>query len=281
MIRNKLNVSVRLLAAVYLLLGLTTAHASDDPSDIFSDNYDPFVNDHYYPDEIVRICPRNYALAEFTSSTQGFCIDTPPAIMCGSQSDLTTSISPTESITSFAITSDSDCAKRELLYQYLVEHPNDPVLYEISATAYEMIMTFRSTFIFDPPVSAATSGQPAISALTGPESSPFGRIEHEILTLDIFGGDLPPDVMFRESPTLASIGLTEAKLVGTDSSGDPIYRVDSFFDVFLEVSLDGGQSWTPLDEPLHLVGAVPEPHSLLLGVLACLALSGRRRSLPT
>ena len=36
-----------------------------------------------------------------------------------------------------------------------------------------------------------------------------------------------------------------------------VFRIDSFFDVFTELTLDGGQSWTPGGSPMHLTG-VPE-----------------------
>ena len=46
-------------------------------------------------------------------------------------------------------------------------------------------------------------------------------------------------IMIRESPTLASTGRTT---IATLSDG---YLISSFFDVFTEVSLDGGMSWNP------------------------------------
>ena len=45
--------------------------------------------------------------------------------------------------------------------------------------------------------------------------------------------------MVRESPSLASLGRTSVR---TDSTG---YQISSFFDIFTEVSLDGGQTWSP------------------------------------
>jgi hypothetical protein len=58
----------------------------------------------------------------------------------------------------------------------------------------------------------------------------------EMLQLDIIGGPF----MIRESPTRASTGKTAI----TDLGGG-LYRIDSFFDVFTELSLDGGQTWHP------------------------------------
>ena len=62
----------------------------------------------------------------------------------------------------------------------------------------------------------------------------------EMLMLDISGGNLPAGCMIRESPTMASMGKTNIS-----STMDGMYHIDSFFDVFTELSLDGGQSWMP------------------------------------
>ena len=67
-----------------------------------------------------------------------------------------------------------------------------------------------------------------------------------MIQLDLSGGSLPPGVMIRESPTLASTGQTML----TDQGGGN-FRIDSFFDVFTELSLDGGQSWTPSNGSSH------------------------------
>src|SRR5207244_12557307 len=50
---------------------------------------------------------------------------------------------------------------------------------------------------------------------------------------------LPAGVMIRESPTRASTGKTSIRQVPGGN------MIGSFFDVFPEISLDGGQSWTP------------------------------------
>ena len=53
-------------------------------------------------------------------------------------------------------------------------------------------------------------------------------------------------VMLRESPTRASTGRVR---VCTCPDG---YMVSSFFDIFTEISLDGGQSWLPASAPMHV-----------------------------
>jgi len=53
-------------------------------------------------------------------------------------------------------------------------------------------------------------------------------------------------VMLRESPTLTSIGKTRLRRIGGG------YMMSSFFDIFTEISLDGGQSWSPVVNPSHV-----------------------------
>ena len=65
-------------------------------------------------------------------------------------------------------------------------------------------------------------------------------IDTEMLQLDINGGGLPAGVIIRESPTLPSRGMTQI-----DPQADGSFRIHSFFDIFTEVSLDGGQNWSP------------------------------------
>jgi hypothetical protein len=59
----------------------------------------------------------------------------------------------------------------------------------------------------------------------------------EMLQLDLNGGG---GVLVRESPTKQSTGKTAI----TDVGGGQ-FRIDSFFDVFTELSVDGGQTWHP------------------------------------
>src|SRR5262249_25431390 len=70
--------------------------------------------------------------------------------------------------------------------------------------------------------------------------------ETEMLSLDLTG--LPGGVMIRESPTRASLGRTSI-----EPNPDGTYRIGSFFDVFTEISLDGGANWTPATAPATVV----------------------------
>jgi hypothetical protein len=61
----------------------------------------------------------------------------------------------------------------------------------------------------------------------------------EMLQLDVAGGDLPPGMMIRQSPTKRSFG--QLRVQPAQGGG---YLMASFFDLWTELSLDGGQTWT-------------------------------------
>jgi hypothetical protein len=69
----------------------------------------------------------------------------------------------------------------------------------------------------------------------------------EMLQMDLRGGTLPPAVMIRESPTRQSTGRT---CLGENDSGQ--HLIGSFFDVFTELTLDGGQTFAPATRPARL-----------------------------
>jgi len=85
---------------------------------------------------------------------------------------------------------------------------------------------------------------------------PITQYATELLALDLTGGTLPVGVMLRESPTLASTGGVTIVDLGSQ------YAIDSFFDVFTELSLDGGQSWTPSSDKLRITTVIPEPTTM-------------------
>lgn len=105
-------------------------------------------------------------------------------------------------------------------------------------------------------------------------------IDIEILQMNLVGGALPPPVMIRESPTRQSTGRTQITPVGGG-----LYHIDSFFDVFTELSLDGVSNWTPGSRAggdgnmrMRLQSApVPEPATLALAGAALAAAVRRRR----
>jgi len=69
----------------------------------------------------------------------------------------------------------------------------------------------------------------------------------ELLTFEWGGSTAPAGVMVRESPSLASTGRTT---ITTLSGGQ--YRIESFYDVWLEISLDGGGTWHPSEAVVRM-----------------------------
>jgi uncharacterized repeat protein (TIGR01451 family) len=78
----------------------------------------------------------------------------------------------------------------------------------------------------------------------------------EMTTLNLSGGNLPGGIMVRESPTKQSLGRTSVR---NDASG---YHISSFFDIFTEVSLDGGNTWSPATtQPVLMAASTNGPAS--------------------
>ena len=103
----------------------------------------------------------------------------------------------------------------------------------------------------------------------------------EMLMLDLHGDSALGPFMLRESPTRQSLGQTK-RLNGLPP-GTPY--IGSFFDIFTELSIDGGQTWieslgssrfTLQGGPTVPVPEVPEPGTWLLMGTGVAALVRRR-----
>jgi hypothetical protein len=140
-----------------------------------------------------------------------------------------------------------------------------------------MLETFDSTVVGNVSVNG---GPPSPISLFGPVSvflsgyslSATGTFNTEMLALTLQSGG---PIQIRESPTQQSSGQTKITDLGSG-----LFRIDSFFDVFTELSIDGGQTWNPSVGSTHvdltntpLPGALP----LFAGGAAVLGFFGWRR----
>jgi hypothetical protein len=80
----------------------------------------------------------------------------------------------------------------------------------------------------------------------------------ELVELNLFALSPIPEVMFRESPTLQSTGRTiRQDACPLCAVVFPFWRISSFFDLNAEVTFNGGNTWTPARNALHL-GQAPD-----------------------
>ncbi|MAE61044.1 MAG: hypothetical protein CMJ49_06775 [Planctomycetaceae bacterium] len=117
------------------------------------------------------------------------------------------------------------------------------------------------------PVPVTLTGLMVMDVL-GKGTDTTGSWDTEILSMSLTG-DIP-GMQIREHPGMDSTGR-----VSVTDIGGGLYHIDSFFDVFTELSLDGGQSWTPAQSSVRMV-LVPAPAALPVG-LALRGVIGTRR----
>jgi hypothetical protein len=100
----------------------------------------------------------------------------------------------------------------------------------------------------------------SISNNTPPGNSPFRAFDTEMLQLNLQGNSPFGPFKLRESPTKHSLGQ---HTIRQDPRG---YRVSSFFDVFTEMSLDGGETWIPANRSIRVQASAPPaaPNSIFV-----------------
>jgi hypothetical protein len=92
------------------------------------------------------------------------------------------------------------------------------------------------------------------------DSGGISFFDTEMLTLNLSGTSPFGPFMIRESPTRQSLGK---HTIRSDPRG---FRISSFFDVFLEVSVDNGANWTPADRSIRVQANSPAaaPNSIFI-----------------
>jgi hypothetical protein len=171
-------------------------------------------------------------------------------------------------MTSGTVLYDGKLALYDLVFQ-----PSKPDQLDIPALNTDgSRLEFDSTFDFkytavisrslEPPHPISGVGRARAVGVSRPDVNPRFTFPHpqvfdtELLSLDLFELSPIPEVMFRmfrESPTLRSTGVTIRE--------DPCpvcaapfthWIISSYFDVFTEVSLDGGVTWSPANKAIHV-----------------------------
>jgi hypothetical protein len=121
-----------------------------------------------------------------------------------------------------------------------------------------------------------TAGGPVDTVAYGRPPGGLGTFDTEMLQMTLSGNSPLGPFMIRESPTRASTGKTSIADIGGG-----MYHIDSFFDVFTDLSIDGGNTWIPSSDSVRVyLGGIPEPASVLLvllGLVGAAGLIGRRR----
>lgn len=112
------------------------------------------------------------------------------------------------------------------------------------------------------PLPPVNGNGPANTIAFGKIGNVTGTFQTEMLSLSLSGVSAAGPFMLRESPTLPSLGVTTIT-----AAGGGLYQIDSFFDIFTELSVDGGATWIPSSTGSGHVVLVPEPGTVLL--LAC------------
>ena len=141
--------------------------------------------------------------------------------------------------------------------------PNE--LETFNSTATGMVSVGGGSF------NPVTLDGPVQTTVFGKVGNTIGTFATEMTAMNLVGAG----VTIRESPTLQSTGQTTI----TDNGGGT-YRIDSFFDIFTELSIDGGQSWIPSIGSTHVdLVDFPEPAAWLLcctGLLAVMRAKSRK-----
>ena len=119
-------------------------------------------------------------------------------------------------------------------------------------------------FVLTGPVQVISQGKAGVTT---------GSWDTEIVSMSLSGIVLGKNILIQQDPNKPSLGQTTITPIGGD------FQIDSFFDIFVTVSIDGGPS-IPQTGGAARINLVPEPTTLVLATVGLLGLAGfgsRRR----
>jgi len=156
---------------------------------------------------------------------------------------------------------------------------DDPVLEPFVGTTIRQTIGNDEIETFDAELTGVEIGMGyGTITLTGPVEmihfdralSTAGLFDAEIISMSLSGNTPGGLLEVRQDSTRASIGQTDIA-----DLGGGLYHIDSFFDVFTELRMGGG-NWIASDSSTHMV-LTPEPCTMALLALGAVALIRRRK----
>jgi len=123
------------------------------------------------------------------------------------------------------------------------------------------------------PVSLVGTFQQLVNGRT--TSNQLGTWATDLVSMALSGPVLGHTLTLTRDSIHPSTGTSSVQLAVDQPEGS--FRISSFFDVFVDLSLDGPNPLTASRGPIHFEAAVPEPVSLLIVGPAGLALLAARR----
>jgi hypothetical protein len=134
---------------------------------------------------------------------------------------------------------------------------------------FDSIMDVTVGFGLMPPVEIRLTG-PVSTIVYGKAGNTTGDFQTEIISMSLIGDLGGASVEIRENPNMPSAGRTTI----TDLGGG-LYEIDSFFDVFTELSR-GGAPFEPAPNSGRME-LCPEPATMAMVIVGGLAVLRRRR----